>query len=68
MIQHEYHVRIQVMEESTTRTRLGRSVRVEKMIYWHILTFEGYLSLVNYTVRPYSIVVIISHSYYASAS
>ena len=68
MIQHEYHVRIQVMEESTTRTRLGRSVRVEEMIYWHILTFEGYLSLVNYTVRPYSIVVIISHSYCASAS
>ena len=56
------------MEESTTRTRLGRSVRVEEMIYWHILTFEGDLSLVNYTVRPYSIVVIISHSYYASAS
>lgn len=68
MIQHEYHVRIQVMEESTTRTRLGRSVRVEKMIYWHILTFDGYLSLDNYTVRPYSIVVIISHSYCASAS
>ena len=56
------------MEESTTRTRLGRSIRIEKMIYWHILTFEGYLSLVNYALRPYSIVVIISHSYCAWAS
>lgn len=29
------------MEESTTKTRLGRSIQVEKMIYWHILTFDG---------------------------